>query len=164
ALEVGDEFGSFRVDEVPGDARYQVSMALNDSSGRELYAAERADVLLPLGEEADWDLALLPTQASAGLSLGLGAPKEALVRTGFPASRRAPLHPGEMVVSGFYAAPAEKDSGSQGEWFSVFNRSADTLALAGCRLARDRGTGATRTYAFPPDAALMPGGSLSFGR
>src|SRR6185369_8123554 len=48
ALEVGDEFGSFRVDEVPGDARYQVSMALNDSSGRELYAAERADVLLPL--------------------------------------------------------------------------------------------------------------------
>jgi len=163
-LDVVDEFGSFRVDEVPGDIRYQVSMALTDSAGRQLYSADRADVLLPLGEEADWDLTLLPTQASAGLSLGLAAPKQALVRTGFPAARRAPLHAGEIVVSGFYAAPAEQDSGSQGEWFSVFNRSADTLALSGCRLARDRGAGATRSYAFPSQAALPPGGSLVFGR
>lgn len=163
-LEVKDEFGSFRVDEVPGDVRYQVSMALNDSAGRQLYGADRPDVLLPLGEEADWDLALLPTQASAGLSLGLGSPKEAVVRTGFPSSRRAPAHPGEIVVSGFYAAPADKDSGSQGEWFSAFNRSADTLSLSGCRLARDRGAGATRSYSFPAEAALPPGGSLVFGR
>ncbi len=163
-LETQDEFGSFRVDEVPGDVRYQVSMTLADSAGRPLYGAERADVLLPLGEEANWDLSLLPAQASAGLSLGLGAPKQALVRTGFPSSRRAPLRSGEIVVSGFYAAPAEKDSGSQGEWFSVFNRSADTLSLSGCRIARDRGAGATRSYAFPPEAALAPGSSLAFGR
>ena len=163
-LEIGDEFGSFRVDEVPGDARYDVSMILTDSAGRERYRAERAGALLPLGEEADWDLALLPSEAAAGLSLGLGSPKESVVRTGFPASRRAPARPGEIVVTGFYAAPAEKDSGSQGEWFSVFNRSVDTLSLSGCRLARDRGAGATRAYPFPSDAALPPGGSLAFGR
>jgi hypothetical protein len=163
-LEVQDEFGSFRVDEVPGDVRYMVSMTLTDSAGRRLYGAERADVLLPLGEEANWDLTLLPTEASAGLSLGLAAPKQALVRTGFPATRRAPLHAGEIVVSGFYAAPAEKDSGSLGEWFSIFNRSADTLSLSGCRLGRDRGAGATRSYAFPAETYLSPGGSLVFGR
>jgi hypothetical protein len=163
-MEIVGEFGSFHVDEVPGDTRYDVSMVLTDSAGRERYRAERAGALLPLGEEADWDLALLPTEASAGLSFGLGSPKESVVRTGFPASRRAPALPGEIVVTGFYAAPAEKDSGSQGEWFSVFNRSADTLSLSGCRLARDRGAGVTRSYPFPSDAALPPGGSLAFGR
>lgn len=163
-LEVRDEFGSFRVDEVPGDVRYAVALILADSLGKERYRAERADLFLPLGEEAKWDLALVPTDASAGLSLGLGAPKESMVRTGFPATRRPPRLPGEIVISGFYAAPAEKDSGSQGEWFSLFNRGGDTLALAGCRMARDRGAGATRAYAFPPDAAVPPGGALSFGR
>jgi hypothetical protein len=163
-LEVRGEFGSFRVDEVPGDARYDVGMRLTDSAGRERYRAERSGVFLPLGEEADWDLALAPSDAAGGLSLGLGAPKESVVRAGFPAVRRGPAHPGEIVVAGFYAAPAARDSGSEGEWFSLFNRTADTLSLRGCRLSRDRGAGSARSYAFSPDAALLPGAALSFGR
>lgn len=163
-LEIKGEFGSFRVDEVPGDAKYDLSMTLSDAAGKERYRAERAGAYLPLGEESKWDLALQPVDASAGISLGLGAPKEAVVRTGFPSARRGPPHPGESVISGFFAAPAEKDSGSQGEWFALFNRSGDTLSLSGCRLSRDRGAGSTRSYAFPPEAFLPPGGSLSFGR
>jgi hypothetical protein len=163
-LEIKGEFGSFRLDEVPGDLRYDLVMTLSDSAGKERYRAERAGAFLPLGEESQWDLALLPVDASAGISLGLGAPKEAVVRTGFPSARREPRQAGELVLSGFFAAPAEKDSGSQGEWFSLFNRSGDTLSLAGCRLARDRGAGSTRSYPFPADAFLAPGGSLSFGR
>lgn len=163
-LEIEGEFGSFRLDEVPGDLRYDLAMALVDSAGKERYRAERKGAYLPLGEESRWDLSLLPVDASAGLALGLGAPKEAVVRTGFPSLRREPRYAGEIIVSAFFAAPAAKDSGSEGEWFSLFNRSADTLALAGCRLARDRGAGATRSYPFPPDALLPPGESLSFGR
>ncbi len=163
-LQVRDEFGSFLVDELPGDARYDVSMALSDSLGKVRFQADRPGVYLPLGEEAKWDLSLLPTEAAADLSLGLGAPKEAVVETAFPAVRRKPARAGEAVVSGFYAAPADKDSGSAGEWFSVFNRTADTLALAGCRLSRDRSGGVTRAYAFDSSALLLPGKALGFGR
>jgi hypothetical protein len=163
-LEIMGEFGAFRLDEVSGDRRYDLAMTLFDSAGKERYRAERKGAYLPLGEESKWDLSLLPVDASAGLSLGLGAPKEALVRTGFPSVRRGPRLAGEMVLAGFYAAPAEKDSGSLGEWFSLFNRSGDTLDLGGCRLARDRGAGATRSYPFPAEAFLPPGSSLSFGR
>jgi hypothetical protein len=163
-LEIRGEFGSFRLDEVPGDVKYDLSMALSDSAGQERYRALRAGAYLPLGEESKWDLSLVPIDASAGISLGLGAPKEAVVLAGFPSARREPRRPGEIVVSGFFAAPAEKDSGSQGEWFSLFNRSGDTLSLAGCRLSRDRGAAATRSYPFPSEALLPPGASLAFGR
>jgi hypothetical protein len=163
-LEVRGEFGVFRLDEVPGDARYDVGLTLTDSAGRERYRAERPGLFLPLGEEAEWDLALAPAEAAAGLSLGLGVPNESVVRTGFPAARRGPARTGEAVVAGFYAAPAAKDSGSEGEWFSLFNRTADTLSLRGCRLSRDRGAGSARSYAFSADAMLPPGSALSFGR
>lgn len=163
-LVIRDEFGSFLADELPGDAKYDVSMELSDSAGKVRYQAERSGAWLPLGEEARWDLSLLPTDAGASIGLGLGAPKQAVVITAFPASRRAPSRPGEIILSGFFAAPAEKDSGSQGEWFALFNRSADTLALSGCRLARDRGTGSTRSYAFDSTLSLLPGAAMSFGR
>ena len=163
-LRVRDEFGSFLVDELPGDARYDVSMSLSDSLGKVRYQADRQGVFLPLGEEARWDMALLPSEAAAGLSLSLGAPKEAILEAGFPSRKRKPAKAGEVIVSEFFAAPGEKDSASQGEWFEVFNRSADTLSLAGCRLSRDRNGGATRSYAFDSTRTLLPGRALVFGR
>jgi uncharacterized protein YfiM (DUF2279 family) len=87
-----------------------------------------------------------------------------VVVTAFPGTRRAPSRQGEIILTGFFAAPAEKDSGSQGEWFGLFNRAADTLNLAGCRLARDRGFGSTRSYAFDSALALGPGAGMTFGR
>ncbi len=163
-LRVSDEFGSFQVDELPGDVRYDVDMELLDSAGKVRYQADRSGVYLPLGEEAKWDMALLPSQAAAGLSLSLGAPKEATLETGFPSRTRKPARPGEAIVSEFFVAPGEKDSSSQGEWFEVFNRSADTLSLGGCRVARDRSTGVTRSYAFDSARFLPPGKALVFGR
>lgn len=163
-LRVEDEFGSFRADELPGDASYDISMVLTDSAGKERYRAERQGAFLPLGEESQWDMQLLPVDAAAGFSLGLGTPRQTVVRTGFPARRRIPAREGEAVVSAFLAAPAAGDSGSEGEWFSLYNRTADTLDLAGCRLGRDRSTGVTRSYPFPAGTALPPGGSLAFGR
>lgn len=163
-LRVRDEFGSFLVDEIPGDARYDVSMTLSDSLGKVRYQADRTGVFLPLGEEARWDMALAPSEAAAGVSLSLGIPKEAVLEAGFPSRRRKPTRAGELIVSEFYAAPGEKDSASQGEWFEVFNRSADSLSLGGCRLSRDRGTGATKSYAFDSAWTVPPGKALVFGR
>lgn len=163
-LRVRDEFGAFLVDELPGDVRYDVSMALSDSLGKVRYQADRANVYLPLGEEAKWDMALQPSGAAAGVALSLGSPKEAVLEAGFPARRRKPLRPGDAIVSEFYAAPSDKDSSSQGEWFELFNRTADTLALGGCRLSRDRTGGVTRSYAFDSLRSLLPGKALVFGR
>src|SRR5690606_5280066 len=59
-LSIRGEFGSFLADEVPGDARYDVVMILTDSSGKVRFRSERAGVFLPLGDEARWDMSLLP--------------------------------------------------------------------------------------------------------
>ncbi len=163
-LRMRDEFGSFLVDELPGGVRYDVTMALSDSLGKVRYQADRSGVFLPLGEEAKWDMTLLPSEAAAGLSISLGAPKEAILQAGFPSRRRKPAKAGEAIVSEFYAAPSDKDSASQGEWFELFNRTADTLALGGCRLSRDRSGGVTRSYAFDSAQAVGPGKAVVFGR
>lgn len=163
-LSVRDEFGSFLVDELPGGVRYDVAMALSDSGGKVRYTADRAGVFLPLGEEAKWDMSLLPSEAAAELSLSLGAPKEAVLEAGFPSRLRKPKMAGDAIISEFYAAPGEKDSSSQGEWFEIFNRTADTLALGGCRVSRDRSGGVTRSLAFDSAQTLGPGRALVFGR
>jgi hypothetical protein len=163
-LRVRDEFGSFLVDELPGGVRYDVAMALSDSGGKVRYQADRSGVYLPLGEEAKWDLALLPSEASAGLQLSLGAAKEATLEAVFPSRTRGPARLGDLIVSEFYAAPGEKDSSSQGEWFEIFNRTADTLALKGCRLSRDRNGGVTRSHPFDSALAVGPGRAMVFGR
>jgi hypothetical protein len=163
-LRVRDEFGSFQVDELPGGVRYDVAMALSDSGGKVRYTADRTGVFLPLGEEAKWDMSLLPSEAAAGLSLSLGAPKEAVVEAGFPSRLRRPERAGDAIISEFYAAPGEKDSSSQGEWFEIFNRTADTLALGGCRVSRDRSGGITRSLALDSAQTLGPGRALVFGR
>jgi hypothetical protein len=163
-LRVRDEFGSFQVDELPGGVRYDVAMALSDSAGKVRYTADRPDVFLPLGEEAKWDMSLLPSEAAAGLLLSLGAPKEAVLDAGFPSRLRKPDRAGDAVISEFYAAPGEKDSASQGEWFEIFNRTADTLALGGCRISRDRSGGVTRSLDFDSAQTLAPGRALVFGR
>lgn len=163
-LRIDGEFGSFLLDELPGDARYDLEVTLSDSSGKDLYQGDRAGLYLPLGEEAHWDLPLLPTQAEAGVGLTLVDPARVDVTAGFPARKRAPGRPGEAVVTELYAAPSTQDSSSEGEWWELFNRTADTLSLRGCRLSRDRLGGVTRSYAFDSLQALPPGAALVFGR
>jgi hypothetical protein len=158
------EFGSFTVDEIPGDISYDVSLALADSTGKTRYEAKRVSVFLPLGEEAKWDLSLLPTEAQAGLALNLEATKVTQFALTFPSLLRSPRQWGEVVLSEFYAAPSTVDSGSEGEWFELFNRTGDSVSLAGCRLSRDRSGGVTRSLAFDSNLVLAPGKAMVFGR
>lgn len=159
------EFGSFTLDEVPGAARYDVSLSLVDAAGRPVYESRQDGLLLPLGEEARWDLVLTASDAIAGLVLTLPEPRTALVGARFPSRLRSPGAAGEIILSEFYASPSAQDSGSEGEWWELFNRTADSLSLAGCRLTRTRtGSGATQSYAFDSAQRIAPGKALSFGR
>lgn len=163
-LELRGEFGSFLVDEVPGGVRYDVALALTDAAGKVIYESSQAGLLLPLGEETHWDLNLVPTEAIAGLVLELPRPREALVGATFPSRLRRVGAAGEVVVSELYPAPSPEDSGSEGEWWEIFNRTADSLSLSGCRLTRTRGGGATMSYAFDSAARILPGRAMTFGR
>jgi hypothetical protein len=163
-LRIEGEFGTFLLDEMPGNARYDLTVTLSDSAGKAVYQSDRAGLYLPLGEEAHWDLQLLPTEAEAGVYLRLAEPGETDLAAGFPSRRRKPARAGEVIVTEFYASPAVKDSSSEGEWWEVFNRSADTLAMGGCRLSRDRLGGVTRSYAFDSALSLPPGRAVVFGR
>jgi hypothetical protein len=158
------EFGSFIVDELPGDMRYDVTMALADGAGKTRYEANRAAVFLPLGEEAKWDLSLLPTEVQAGVALSLMPAKVTQFQLRFPSVTRKPKQYREVVISEFYPAPVEKDSGSAGEWFELFNRTADTLSLMGCRLSRGRSGGVTQSLEFDSTQTLPPGQAMVFGR
>lgn len=158
------EFGSFTVDEIPGGVSYDVDLALADSSGKTRYEAKRTSVFLPLGEEAKWDLSLLPTEAQAGLALNLEPTKVTQFSVKFPSLKRSPQQWGEIVISEFYAAPSTADSGSEGEWFELFNRTGDSLSLAGCRMSRDHGGGVSRSLPLDSSLVLAPGQAMVFGR
>lgn len=158
------EFGSFTIESLPGDARYNVSLVLIDSMGKSRFEAKRDTVFLPMGEESKWDLSLLPMQAEAGLALKLSSVKTLSVAPVFPSGKRKPIKNGEVVISEFYAVPAEKDSGTAGEWFELFNRTGDTLNLSGCRISKDRTTGVTRSLMFDSTQIILPGQAVVFGR
>ncbi|HLP40744.1 MAG TPA: lamin tail domain-containing protein [Fibrobacteria bacterium] len=163
-LETRGEFGTFLVDEVPGDSRYQVTLTLLDGIGKPVYESRRTGLLLSLGTEANWDLPLTPTQAMAGLVLDLSSPRQTTAGARFPASLRRPQRAREVVLTEFYAAPSTEDSTAEGEWWEIFNRSADSLLLSGCRLTRTRGGGATQSFAFDTTHRIAPGQALTFGR
>lgn len=158
------EFGIFSIEEIPGDAKYDVAMLLLDSTGKPRFEASRASVFLPKGEEAKWDLSLQPSDAQAAVALTLAPIKETQVVATFPTHTRKLLKSGEVVVSEFYAAPSSKDSSTAGEWFELFNRTADTLALSDCRFTRDRSVGITQNLNFDSLTFLPPGRAVVFGR
>lgn len=158
------EFGSFLLDEVPGNVRYDVTLSLLDDAAKPIYESIQSGLLLPLGEEAHWELALTPTEGQAALVLELPKPFDAKVGASFPSRLRKPSGPGEAVVSEFHAAPSVQDSSSEGEWWELFNRTSDSLDLTGCRLSRTRGGGATQSFAFDSSHHLPPGRALTFGR
>ncbi len=163
-LGIRDEFASVNVKNVPGGEAYDVSLVLSDSAGKTLYESDRSGVVLPQGEVVRLDLSLLPSTASAALSLALEAAPGDRVEADFPARRRAPTAFGEIAITDFYPAPSVKDSSSEAEWFALFNRTADTLDLSGCRFGRDRTLGVTHAFSFAADQFLAPGRVMTFGR
>jgi len=158
------EFGAFSIEEIPGDGSYDVSLTLTDTLGKVRFEANRSSVYLPKGEEAKWDLSLLPSSAQAAVSLSLAPAKVTQLIPGFPTMRRKPNKIGEVVFSEFYAAPSVKDSSTQGEWFELFNRTSDTLDLFGCRISRDRNVSVTQSLDFDSLTFLPPGKAIVFGR
>lgn len=154
----------FRLEEVPGNTTYAVSIALWDPSGDTLARAYREGLHVPKGENVALVLPFEYSHSQVALVMTAGEPGEMTVVLSLPGGRRAPGRFGDAVFSELYPVPAAEDGGDAGEWLEVFNRSADTLELAGCQVVRDAGTSPTMVFNFPSSAIVAPGSALVLGR
>ncbi len=150
------EFLLFDVEEVPGDQTYSASLQLWDSA-QAVVATAQDTVAVLMGQSVNLDLTLLTTEAQLQMGLDFAAPQQTSLHLAFPAGRRAPSAFGDVIFSELYPAPSSADSGSDGEWLEIFNRTSDTLDLGGCGISRDGGGTSTKQVLFPNGTALPPG-------
>jgi hypothetical protein len=83
---------------------------------------------------------------------------------GFPGGRRAPAAFGDVVFTEVYPIPSTEEGGDNGEWLELFNRTGDTLDVAGCQVVRDAGTSASMLAALPTGTTIAPGRTLVMGK
>ena len=159
------ELRHFRLEEVPGDGMYAVSIALWDPSGDTLAKAFKPDLHVPKGENVALVLPLEFAYSQLALVMTVGEPGRTTVVLSLPGGRRAPAQFGDAVFSEFYPVPTAEDGGdATGEWLELFNRAADTLELGGCQIVRDAGTSPGMLFNMPSETMLAPGRALVLGR
>jgi hypothetical protein len=161
---VNGELRNFRLERVPGDRSYSISLVLWGAAGDTLAVGHRNGAVIPMGQNVALVMPLAYTFPQLQLSMTVGDPGATTVLLHFPAGRRTPTAFGEVVFSELYPAPAAIDSSDNGEWLELFNRHSDTLDVSGCQLARDAGSGTGMQYALPAGTVIAPGRGLVVGR
>ena len=164
AAETNGELRSFRLEEVPGDRDYDVSVALWDASGDTLARASRAGVRVPKGESVALVLPLTLTFSQLALAMTVGDPGLTSMVLALPGGRRVPSAFGDVVFSELYPVPTSDEGGDGAEWLELFNRAADTLDLSACGVTRDAGTSSSMVFAFPEGTTVPPGRGLVLGK
>jgi hypothetical protein len=158
------EMRNFRLDKVPGDRDYKVSMVLWGVSGDTLVSARLDSVRVPKGQNVALVMPLTTTFPQLQIAMTVGEPRTTSLVFHFPAGKRTPSAFGEVVFSELYPVPAAEDSSDNGEWIELFNRVSDSLDLSGCQLLRDAGSGTGMVFALPGGSVVPPGRGLVVGR
>ncbi len=161
---VNGELRNFRIEEVPGDRDYAVAIALWDAAGDTLAKAFKADLHVPKGQNVALALPLSLTFMQLSLAMTVADPAGTSIVLGLPGGRRAPAAFGDAVFSELYPAPTAEEGGDAAEWIELFNRSADTLDLAGCQVVRDAGTSPSMVATLPAGAVVAPGRTVVMGK
>jgi hypothetical protein len=163
---VGIETGVFTIPRIEGDIKYEIQAVLWLADSTVVYESRQGDsIFVPVGESVDFQLDLISVLGKTSLSLNLTPQTEVTMNVSFSnAVTRAP-GPAEIIFTEFYPAPAAEDSGSEGEWLEIYNRTQDTLILDGCRIAKTRTTtGSTTRHDIDSGTVLMPGEAQVYGR
>lgn len=162
---VNGELRVFRLEEVPGDRDYDLSIVLWDEAGDTLAWADRADLHVPKGENVALMLPLNITFSELQIVMTVEDPRTTSLVMSFPAGVRVPAGFGEAVFSELYPVPAEEDGDdAAGEWLELFNRVADSLDVSGCRVTRDAATSSAMILTLPDGTVIPPGRGLVAGR
>jgi hypothetical protein len=164
AQTVNGELRNFRLEEVPGDRDYAVSIALWDGAGDTLARGFKPDLRVPKGQNVALVLPLTLTFSQLQITMTVADPGATSVVLALPGGRRAPAAFGDAVFSELYPVPAAEEGGDNGEWLELFNRAADTLDVSGCQILRDAGTGSGMNFALPAGTLIPPGRGLVVGR
>lgn len=161
---VNGEMRNFRLDHVPGDRDYAVSLALWGVSEDTLAKASMAGIRVPKGQNVALVMPLVTTFPQLQIAMTVGEPKTTSLIFHFTAGRRLPAAFGEIVFSELYPVPAPEDSGDAGEWVELFNRMSDTLDVSGCQILRDAGTSTGMVTVLPSGTVVAPARGLVVGR
>jgi hypothetical protein len=164
AASVNGELRNFRLEEVPGDRDYAVSIVLWGAQGDTLAKAFKSDLRVPKGQSAALVLPLTLAFTQLSLSMSVAEPRSTSLVLALPGGRRTPSAFGDAVFSEAYPIPTAEEGGDNGEWLELFNRSADTLDVSGCQVLRDAGTSATMVAAIPAGTTVAPGRTLVMGK
>lgn len=164
APTVNGELRNFRLEEVPGDRDYSVSIALWDAAGDTIAKAARSDLRIPKGQNVALVLPLTLAFTQLALTMTVGDPRTTTLVLTLPGGKRTPSAFGEAVFSEVYPIPTTEEGGDNGEWVELFNRVADTLDVSGCQILRDAGTGSGMNFALPANTLIAPGRGLVVGR
>lgn len=164
AAVTNGELRVFRIEEVPGDREYGVSLALWEPSGDTIARAHRTGLMVPRGQ----NVALVLPLSLAYTQIALGMIVEDAVTTTLvltlPGGKRTATTFGEAVFSEVHPEPSADEGGENGEWIEVFNRVADTLDVSGCQITRDAGTGTGMKFVLPAQTLIPPGRGLVVAR
>ncbi len=158
------ELRVFRLEEVPGDREYDVSLALWEASGDTIASAHRAGVMVPRGQNVALVLPLSLAYTQIALGMTVEDPMTTTLVLTLPGGKRAATAFGEAVFSEVHPEPGTDEGGENGEWLELFNRVGDTLDVSGCLVSRDAGSGAGMKFALPSNTVIPPGRGLVVGR
>jgi hypothetical protein len=161
---VNGELRNFRLEEVPGDRDYAVSIALWDAQGDTLAKAYKSDLHVPKGQNVALVLPLTLTFSQLALTMTVGDPRTTSLVLTLPGGKRVPSIFGDAVFSELYPVPTTEEGGDNGEWVELFNRVADTLDVSGCQILRDAGTSSGMNVVLPAGTMIAPGRALVVGR
>jgi hypothetical protein len=158
------ELRNFRLEEVPGDQTYSVTLALWGPTGDTIATAFRSDVTVPKGQNVALVMPLTLAYTQIVLTMTVSDPRSTTLVLSLPGGKRTPSSFGEAVFSELYPVPSAEDGGDSGEWLELFNRVTDTLDVSGCQLIRDAGTGTGMNFTLPVNTLIPPGRGLVVGR
>jgi hypothetical protein len=102
---VNGELRNFRLEEVPGDRDYAVSIALWDAAGDTLAKGYQAVLHVPKGQNVALVISLTLTFSQLALAMTVGDPGTTSVVLALPGGRRAPASFGDAVFSELYPIP-----------------------------------------------------------
>lgn len=158
------ELRVFRLEEVPGDREYTVSLALWEADGDTIASAYRAGVTVPRGQNVALVLPLALAYTQIALGMTVEDPMTTTVVLTLPGGKRTAAAFGEAVFSEVHPEPGADEGGENGEWLELFNRVSDTLDVSGCLVSRDAGTSTGMKFTLPANTVIPPGRGLVLAR
>ncbi|SHL06249.1 hypothetical protein [Fibrobacter sp. UWEL] len=129
-MVLGTSKGYFKSEMLKLGVHYDVTIALMDADGNEIYSL--SDKFLLSEDSPNPDLSLQALRAQISLAIQAAAEKNVNLTLPLPAGYRLPRAE-ELLITEYFSAPDSKDS-SQYEFVEIFNGSLDTLILDDCTL------------------------------